>query len=194
MLVSGAQVRYSPGVSRQLYFFKLRDGDLEGFADSSHASVSRALLRSGDLFQEIASERIVRPAYRAVGFTNQLRNQVQVPDRSEESHQVAEWQIHVDLLQVGLRKSLVVGSILFVGTLYNGLFSAHYALTTHMGTPLTVLPEGKLVGPRIPLFRFQFDTDRDVRRAASGQTAERTHSPASAHRIPEPAAEGSEIT
>lgn len=69
--------------------------------ESAQARLLRALRCPRDLLQEVASVRIVRPADVPVGVTDQLRDDVEIPDPVEEVDDLAKLAIRVDLLKVG---------------------------------------------------------------------------------------------
>lgn len=130
------------------------------------------LLGLGDLFQEVAAERIVRPSDRAVRLAHELRDEMEVSDRAEEHGQVPEDLIDADLLQVGLRETLRVRGVLLVRPFDQHLSGTAHSFAANARAPLVVLMECDLVLPGSLLsFLLELDGYLHVRVPAGSQTA-----------------------
>src|SRR5689334_3388586 len=98
----------SAAVSFEVKFLQLRDGDLQGFRDPRQTRHERLVRSAGDLFEEVSAEWISLAAYRAVGFSDKLRDNVEVLNLRKRLLQLAKQPVRIHLLQVGLRESALV--------------------------------------------------------------------------------------
>ena len=71
--------------------------------------------------QEVGAVRIVTPISAAVRFTDQLRDEMEIPDRTKVVDDLAETAVGVYLLQVCLRHSLGIVCVFIRGPTEHGL-------------------------------------------------------------------------
>jgi hypothetical protein len=83
MLVLPPKVRRPAGVAPEFNLLKLRYSNAEGILDSPQACLACFFRSLGNLFEEIPAKRIMREAYRPIGFPDELWNDVQIADGLE---------------------------------------------------------------------------------------------------------------
>src|SRR5512145_1140549 len=106
-------MRRTPNVAPQFEFRELRNRHTQGISDAAQPSVARFLGCARELFQKITSEWIVSSPHRAVRFTDQLWDNVQITYRGKEIRDFPEGLINVDLFEIGLCQALGVLLIFF---------------------------------------------------------------------------------
>jgi hypothetical protein len=115
MLILSAQMGRTACVARKLDFLELRDSNAQSLVNSAQSRLLRPFWRPCDLLEKVAAQRIVRTPDRPIGFTYQLRHDVQIADAREEGGQITERLVDIDLLEVGLCEPRGVGPILVGG-------------------------------------------------------------------------------
>src|SRR5262249_36731467 len=147
MLVLAAQVGSAAHVTGHLDFLELRHGDAQRVPDPPESSVPRFVWRTRYLFQEVSPKGIVPPTDRTVWLANPLRNDMQVTNGSEEIGHRAEFLVHVDLFQIGLREPFRVIAIILVRAFQKNLGLPENTFSPDYWSALIVLGEMQLVSP-----------------------------------------------
>ena len=99
MFVPALQVIYASHILVQRKRLKLWNGDLQRVNDLAQTCDTSPLRRFGDLLDEIASVRIVRPADRPVRLAHELRDDVRITHGAQKIGHEPKLTICVDLLE-----------------------------------------------------------------------------------------------
>lgn len=162
MLIKAAEMRHPHSIPFQLKLSQLGNGDSKGLRNPSESPVPLLLGRTGQLFEEIATERVTRSAKGPIWLSNQLRNEVEVLNLRKERSELPKLTVCGDLFEVGLCEPALVLEIGRVGTIENHAAFTPSLLPLHGQTPQSVLIETKEVSPFGPLDRHG-DVHYDVR-------------------------------
>ena len=145
------QVRPTCIILHQFELAELRLGCFQAIANPTQAPVARAIRSPGDSKREVAAVREERAIRLASGLSQQVRNQVEIPNRTEEVSDRPELLVRVHLFQVGLGQALVVRLVLVVRTVKNHLsIPFHDFAGENRPVQATRFPSKRqLVGPSI---------------------------------------------
>jgi hypothetical protein len=132
-------MRSSTRVTIQSKFLELRYGDLQRLRDSRQPRFERLFRRTGNLFEEVTSVRIAGASDRAIWVANELRNNMQISDRSEEVRHGSEFLVRRDLFQVCLSQTLVIVLILCIRAVQHLSPAVDHDLALYNGPSQVVL-------------------------------------------------------
>ena len=106
VLVARLQVPLADFVLDQVESVQLRDRRFQRMAYPIEASSTGPQRGPGDPKQKVGATRVVASVSPAIRIADQLRDQVEVPDRTKVIDDLAKLAVGVDLLQVCLRHPL----------------------------------------------------------------------------------------
>jgi len=188
-------VGYAAIVASEFDLSELWNRESQRMEDAPQPSRASPFLGLGNGFEKVASERIVRPPYGAVWLPNELWNDVQVTDRFKERYEFSKRSILIDLLQMGLSKTLRVVFVLCIRPFEENLSIPNYLFFSDRRLALLILVENQFILPaRRRGSGLNGRPNPNVRVAPSRQAPERTDAPAAADRLLKAAAGGGEIT
>jgi hypothetical protein len=136
------------------------------------------LLQPRELFQEVPAEWVVIsvPSHVSIRVSNELGNDVQVPDVCEELRELPELTIGIDLLEMRLTQAARVRVIVGIRASSELLAASPDPFFDHDRTAVVVLTKRESVSPQCTI-GVDFDVDDDlgiatrVKRSQSGDAA-----------------------
>ena len=117
MPVSSLEMPVSYFIRNKLEPVQLGYGGLQCLANTAKSPDSRPFGGSRHAEQEVRAVGIVVPVSAAVRFPDEMRHQVEIPDRAEKVDDLAEWFVYIHLFQVRLGHPLGIVLILRRGPL-----------------------------------------------------------------------------
>jgi len=194
MLIPADEVRGATRVPLELKLLQLRNRNLQGLLYARQPSIAGSLRYACQLFKEVSTKRIVSMANRTVGFTDELRNDMQVGDRSQEFRQRSILSVDVDLFEIGLRQPLRVSLVLVIRSLEQKPSLLLDSLGGDARDPTVVLTKRQVVLPRRTFTRSaDGDLESDLWISTRRQSADPRNATAAGDRLLKAAADRDEI-